>query len=107
MSSQSIKPNQLKRHFSTNNPEVAGKDPSYFERKAADLKRMHFDSEGKLSQENINRRRASYTVSLRIAKSGKPRTIAVKILLVVCSEKSCIEIKRYFYFKRHSTSKDS
>ena len=59
---------------------VAGKDPLYFKRKTAHLKRTHFDSERKLSQENVNRLCVFYMVSLKIAKSEKPHTIAEEFL---------------------------
>ena len=59
-----MKPSLLKGHFSTNHPELASENPSYFERKAVDLKRMRFDGEGKPNKENVNSFCASYMVSL-------------------------------------------
>ena len=92
-----MKPSLLKLHFSKNHPDLVSKDQLYFKSKAPDLKRMRYDSKEKLSQENINCLRASYMVSLRIAKSGKPHVIAKTLIMTCCKDIAgcCSEKKLY------------
>ena len=81
LSEESMKPNKLKRHFSTKHPQFADKDKDFFRRKADACKKGRLDSGGLFQQQNIAAVEASYLVALKIAKAKKPHTIAEELLL--------------------------
>jgi hypothetical protein len=68
------------RHFETKPVDLKHKRLEYFQRKLSDLSA----SKGQImsfSGVNMNAVEASYKVSLRIAKAGKPHTIGESLLL--------------------------
>ncbi|XP_070257217.1 protein FAM200C-like isoform X1 [Myotis yumanensis] len=81
LSSESMKPNKLRRHFDSKHPSFAGKDTNYFRSKADGLKKARLDTGGKYQKENVAAVEASYLVALRIARAMKPHTIAKDLLL--------------------------
>lgn len=81
-----MKPSFLKRHLTTKHPHMVGKDIGFFKRKEEGLKRTKLDSGGRLQQQSISALKASYLVSLRIAKEKKPHTIGEKLILPCCKD---------------------
>jgi hypothetical protein len=75
-----MKPSLLMRHFETKHGDLKHKLLEYFQRKLSDLSA----SKGQImSSSGVNMKavEASYKVSLRIAKAGKPHTIGESLLL--------------------------
>lgn len=80
LSNESLKPNKLQRHLHTKHPETKDKTVDFFEKKLGHLKcRQNFMST--FSDANKKALEASYRVSYRIAKTGKPYTIAEELIL--------------------------
>ena len=81
LSPESMKPLKLKRHLETKHTDCKDKDVSFFERKANCVKRSRMDSIGVFQQQNRAAVEATFVVSLRIAKTKKPHTIAEQLIL--------------------------
>ena len=81
LSPESMKPSKLKRHSETKHIDCKDKDLSFFERKANCVKRSRMDSSGVFQQRNRAAVKATFVVSLRIAKAKKPHTIAEQLIL--------------------------
>ena len=81
ISTESMKPNKMKRHFDAKNSNFVGKDVQYFKNKADGVKKNRLDFGGKYQQQNMAAIEASYLVVLRITKAKKPHTIAEELLL--------------------------
>jgi hypothetical protein len=80
LSNHSMQPSLLMRHLETKHGDLKHKLLEYFQRKLSDLSA----SKGQImsfSGVNIKAVEASYKVSLRIAKAGKPLTIGESLLL--------------------------
>jgi hypothetical protein len=74
-------PSLLVRHFETKHGDLKRKPLEYFHRKLSDLSA----SKGQvmsLSRVNMKAIEASYSISLRIAKAGKPHTVEEPLLLL-------------------------
>jgi hypothetical protein len=80
LSNESLKPSKLKRHLETAHKEFKDKNLTFFERKRDEYleqtKRMK-----RSVTVNDKALEASYHISLRIAKSKKPHTIAENLVL--------------------------
>nr|XP_014354333.1 PREDICTED: zinc finger BED domain-containing protein 5-like [Latimeria chalumnae] len=80
LSNESLKPANLRRHLETKHPQFKDKSTDFFERKLNELttgkKIVH-----SASSVNMKALEASFCVSQRIAKAGKPHTIAENLLL--------------------------
>jgi hypothetical protein len=74
-----MKPSLLMRHFETKHGELNHKPLEYFQRKLSDLSASTGQITS-LSGVNMKAVEASYKVSLRIAKAGKPHTFLCAIL---------------------------
>ncbi|XP_071051367.1 protein FAM200B-like [Onthophagus taurus] len=80
LSNESLKPNKLHRHLHTKHPESIGKPVEFFQKKVGHLKcKQHFMTT--FTDVNQKALEASYRVSYRIAKSGKPYTIAEDLIV--------------------------
>jgi hypothetical protein len=80
-----MKPSLLMRHFETKHGDLKHKPLEYFQRKLSDLsasKRQIMSYSGV----NMKAVEASYKVSLRIAKAGKPHTNGESLLLPVAED---------------------
>ena len=86
LSSESMKPSKLRRHFETNHPHCSNKGLSYFESKAKRLKQSRIDSSGIVRQQSEAAVRVSFLVSWRIAKAKVPHTIAEKLIIPCAKE---------------------
>ena len=78
LANDSMKPCKLKRHLDTKHPEFKEKPVDFFKRKRDGLqqqKKHHIQAVSKQCLE------ASYVVAHRIAKLGKPHTIAETLIL--------------------------
>lgn len=79
LSNESLKPNKLQRHLHTKHPESIGKPIEFFQKKVGHLKcKQNFMTT--FTDVNKKALEASYRVSYRIAKSGKPYTIAEELI---------------------------
>ncbi|KFD63479.1 hypothetical protein M514_24405 [Trichuris suis] len=87
-SNESMKPSRLKEHLAKIHPDKAGKDFNYFKslpekfRKRPTLSNM-FSTRTALEMDCL---RASFNISLMIARSGKAHTIGEELLQPVVSE---------------------
>ncbi len=71
-----MKDNKLRRHLTTKHPDYVNKDRNFFQRRETALKRQRLDTSSNpalIATEKATR--ASYFVSLRIAKKMKPHNI--------------------------------
>lgn len=80
LSRESMKPSKLVRHLNTKHPNEKDKPLEFFERK---LKVLQHQKSAVLQMSNINEKAllASYRVAFRVAKAGKPHTIAENLIL--------------------------
>ncbi|GBN29237.1 hypothetical protein AVEN_151170-1 [Araneus ventricosus] len=85
-----MKPSKLEDHLRRCHPEKIGKDLKYFQTlKGKYEKRPTVNSMfASTSQSNDDGLRASYNISLLIAKSGKPHTIGEELILPAIEEES-------------------
>lgn len=87
-SNEAMKPSRLNEHLTKAHPDKADKNLSFFQslrdnlQKRPTLSRMFYNA----SQQNTDGLRASYNISLLIAKSGKPHTIGEELILPAVSE---------------------
>lgn len=87
LSQNSMKPSLLKRHFETKHAVLKDKPLSYFERSLEDLKtRKTAIRQFSGVEENENALKASYKVSLQIAKAGKNHTIGESLIIPAAEE---------------------
>ena len=81
LSTESMKQNKLQRHLTTKHAPYQGKERAFFERKLLALKNTRLDREGTCHQTNSRALEASYRVSLHVAKTKKPHSIAEELVL--------------------------
>ncbi|KAI6658867.1 SCAN domain-containing protein 3 [Oopsacas minuta] len=90
LSNEALKPSKLSKHLQTKHKELISKPVEFFKRKRDELtgcqKQMYVSS-----HTNVSALRASYKVSLRIAKAKKPYIIGEQ-LLVGCIGDVCREM---------------
>lgn len=89
LSNDAMKPSKLKRHLNTNHSELEVKPQEYFERKLKELQ-CERKSLQKFVSTNQAALRASYKVSLCIAKAKKPYSIGEE-LIMPCVKDICAE----------------
>jgi hypothetical protein len=75
-----MKPSLHMRHYETKHGGLKHKPLEYFQRKLSDLSASK-DQTMSFSRVNTKAEEASYKVSLKIAKAGKPHTIGQPLLL--------------------------
>lgn len=87
-SNDAMKPSKLEDHLRRSHPDKLDKDLKYFQTLKENLqKRPTLDKMFTLtSQRNDDGLRASYNISLLIAKSGKPHTIGEQLILPAVEE---------------------
>ena len=73
-----MKPTFLKCHLNGCHPNYKSKSTAFFKQKEDELKRARLDRSKYISQQNEAGLRASYMVSLRIAKEKKKLTALQK-----------------------------
>lgn len=82
-SNEAMKPSRLQEHLTKIHPDRKDRNLSYFEM----LKKQHFKRPtlasifSAASKQDDDGLRASYNISLLIAKSGKPHTIGEELIL--------------------------
>ncbi|XP_046977632.1 zinc finger BED domain-containing protein 5-like [Vanessa cardui] len=82
LSNESMKPAKLRRHLETKHQDLREKSKSFFQIKASELERSKKTMmKTATGTNNENAVLASYQVSLLVAKSGKPHTIAEELIL--------------------------
>lgn len=81
LGNDSMKPSLLTRHLEKVHPEFINKDLDFFKYKETVLKKQRLDSGGRIFQQNNAALKASYEVSLLIAKQKKPYTIGEDLVL--------------------------
>lgn len=80
LSRESMKPSKLVRHLNTKHPNEKNKPVEFFERKLKALEHQK-TAIGQMSNLNEKALLASYRVAFRVAKAGKPHTIAENLIL--------------------------
>ena len=82
LSAESMKPSKMIRHLETKHPSLKTKPVDFFERKMSVLD-CQKSVVSQLSGGNVSKNSllASYQVALRVAKKGKPHTIAEDLIL--------------------------
>lgn len=83
LANESMRPNKLRRHIETNHPHLQNQPLQFFQTKLQELeleapKRKPLPVVTKISEKAMH---ASYLISLRIAKAGKPHTIGEVLVL--------------------------
>lgn len=80
LSVESMKPSKMKRHLETKHSALKNKPDEFFQRKLLSLRsqQVNIKSHTDVSK---NALKASYEVALKIAKVGKPHTIAEELIL--------------------------
>ncbi|GBP94716.1 Protein FAM200B [Eumeta japonica] len=93
LSNDSMKPSKLEDHLRRCHPDKIGKDLKYFQTlKEKYEKRPTVHSMfSSTSESNDDGLRASYNISLLIAKSGKPHTIGEQLILPAVEEVECLD----------------
>lgn len=88
LSNDAMKPSKLEDHLRRCHPDKTGKDLKYFQTLKDKLQRRPTVDRmfASTSQRNDDGLRASYNISLLIAKSGKPHTIGEKLILPAVEE---------------------
>ena len=86
LSNESMKPSLLHRHFEIKHETFKDKDLSFFKHKEAGLKRQRLDQSGSIYQQTNSIVKASYEVSLMIAKQKKAHTIGENLILPAAKE---------------------
>ena len=90
LSNHSMKPSLLQRHFNTKHALLKDKSIEFFKRKEVELKQGRSTLKS-FTAANSQALTASYLVSLRIAKTGKPHTIGESLILPTAKDiVSCI-----------------
>ena len=98
----SMKPFQLKQHLTTMHPQFQDKLREFFKLKTDNLKRQKLDSTRIFHQSSDGLLRASYEVTLLVAKNKKLHTIAenlikpclLKYTKLVLTKESCIKLQQ-------------
>lgn len=80
LSRESMKPSKLVRHLNTKHPNEKNKPVEFFERKLKALEHQK-TAIGQMSNLNEKALLASYRVAFRVAKAGKPHSIAENLIL--------------------------
>ena len=80
LTNHSMKPSLLKRHFSGKHSSLKDKPVTYFEEILANMQQSR-KLIRKFTTSNKKSLKASYLVSLRIAKTAQPHTIAERLIL--------------------------
>ena len=80
MCNSSLVPAKLKRHLDTNHPELKDKSVSFFERHKEVHKTGMAALQRYVKTDNENATQASFLLSYRIARAGKPHTIAENLI---------------------------
>lgn len=80
LSAESMKPSKMKRHLETKHSALKDKPVEFFQRKLDNLKSQQVNIKH-LCDVSKNALTASYEVALKIAKKGKPHTIAEELIL--------------------------
>ncbi|KAJ8953195.1 hypothetical protein NQ318_003234 [Aromia moschata] len=87
LSNEAMKPSKLEDHFRRWHPDKIGKDLKYFQTlKDKVQKRPTVDKMFASTSQRDDGLRASYNISLLIAKSEKPHTIGEKLILPAIEE---------------------
>ncbi|XP_064420082.1 zinc finger BED domain-containing protein 5-like [Latimeria chalumnae] len=86
LSNNSLKPSLLCRHLETKHEQHKDKPPEFFKRTWAQLMASKKVLHSAAADDNIKALEASYLVSYRVAKSGKPHTIAEELLLPAAAD---------------------
>ncbi len=91
LANDSMKPCKLKRHLETKHPTLKDKSLNCFYIKLSGLeqKKRNLSKHTSVSNRFLD---ASYYISKRVAKVGKPHTIAEVLILPKISVRSCSEI---------------
>ena len=84
LAAESMKPSKLKDPFERCQSELKEKDIAYFERKEHNLKSMRIDSGGQYAQQSESALRASYEISLHIARNKKKADTIGEDLIKPC-----------------------
>ncbi|CAG5047553.1 unnamed protein product [Parnassius apollo] len=80
ISNSSLVPAKLKRHLDTNHPELKDKSVSFFERHKEVRRTGAADIQKLVKTDNENATEASFLLSYKIARAGKPHTIAEDLI---------------------------
>src|SRR6218665_1006265 len=86
LTSTSLKPSKLKRHFKSKHPSSINKDLDFFKRQAKRLHKSRLDDTGMFLQNNKAGLKASYEVSRKIAAAKKPHSIGEQLILPCCKD---------------------
>lgn len=86
LGNDSMKPSLLTRHLERAHPEFKDKDLDFFKRKEAVFKKQRLDPSGRFFQQTSAAVKASYEVSLMIAKQKKAHTIGEDLVLPAAKE---------------------
>ncbi|GBP29531.1 Protein FAM200B [Eumeta japonica] len=108
LSNDSMKPSKLEDHLKRCHTDKIGKDLKYFQtlkEKYEKRPTMH-SMFASTSQSNDDGLRASYNISLLIAKSGKPHTIGEQLILPAVEEVECIDEDIHTYSQHLSALHD-
>lgn len=81
-----MKPSLLTRHLEKSHQNFKNKDVEFFKRKEAALKKQRLDPSGSIFQQTNAVVKASYEVSLMIAKQKKAHTIGENLILLAAKE---------------------
>lgn len=90
LANEAMKPSKLKRHLYSKHKEVSSQLKEFFERKSSELKSLP-KPVFSVSHINISALQASYKVTLPVAKSKTPYTIA-ETLVKDCIKEVCLEL---------------
>ena len=77
-----MKPVKLRHHLQTHHPELVSKPLTFFTQTRDELGKQK-TSLGQASKANEKALRASYLVTIRVAKSMKPHTIVESLIMPV------------------------
>ncbi|XP_068235581.1 zinc finger BED domain-containing protein 5-like [Palaemon carinicauda] len=81
LSNAVMKPSLLKRHLETNHAVKKDQDQSYFQRLGENVKRQRMDKTSQIYQKGAGIVKASYEVTLLVAKNMKAHTIAESLIM--------------------------
>ncbi|XP_064416538.1 zinc finger BED domain-containing protein 5-like [Latimeria chalumnae] len=86
LSNNSLKPSLLRRHLETKHEHHKDKPPEFFKQMRAQIMASKKVLRSAAAADNIKALEASYLVSYRVAKSGKPHTIAEELMLPAAAD---------------------
>ncbi|GBP18753.1 Protein FAM200B [Eumeta japonica] len=92
LSNNSMKPSKLEDHLRRCHPDKIGKDLKYFQtlKEKYEKKSTVHSMFSSTSESNDDGLRASYNISLLIAKSEKPHTVGEQLILPAVEEVECL-----------------